>query len=102
MTHVRRPYPQRPAPRRTRDIARSPHRPSAQLIADAVIAGYIHDISERRRDGHPHATSSARLRNGPRPPSPRERAGARARGGRSSDNVDLPWRRGGTTDVGAQ
>jgi hypothetical protein len=28
---------------------RSAWRPNSQLIADAVVAGYIHDISERRR-----------------------------------------------------
>jgi hypothetical protein len=40
-----------------RSRRRSPHaasrperRPSARLISDAVVAGYIHDISQRHRD----------------------------------------------------
>ena len=41
-----------------RDGRRSVHAPlqpgrrlSARLISDAVVAGYIHDISQRHRDG---------------------------------------------------
>ena len=50
-----------------RDGRRSAHdplapgrRPSARLFSDAVVAGYIHDISQRHRDGV--RTSDARSR----------------------------------------
>jgi hypothetical protein len=33
-------------------------RPSPQLVLDAVVAGYIHDISQRHRStGHPRGQS---------------------------------------------
>ena len=53
----------------TRDhaVRRSPHadlrsarRPSIQLISDAVVAGYLHDISQRHRNGD--SASGGRLR----------------------------------------
>ena len=56
MTHVTR-LPTHSTPS-NREGRRSPHaalhsgrRPSARLISDAVVAGYIHDISQRHRDG---------------------------------------------------
>ena len=33
----------------TRPRGHSPRRPSTQLISDAVVASYIHDISQRHR-----------------------------------------------------
>ena len=53
MRNLNRPRPHTAAPsdprrRSLRTDHPSAHRPSAQLIADGVVAGYIHDISERR------------------------------------------------------
>ena len=52
MTTLNRPTPHDPSTASTAHAAAldSPRRPSAQLILDAVVASYIHDISER----HPH------------------------------------------------
>ncbi len=36
-------------------------RPSIRLISDAVVAGYLHDISQRHRDGA-HASEPVRRR----------------------------------------
>ena len=51
-----------------REGRRSPHaplqsgrrRPSIRLISDAVVASYIHDISERHRDGVPASEARSR------------------------------------------
>ena len=56
MTHPNRPRPHttaaRPTGRRSLRTERRPGaRASAQLISDAVIASYIHDISQRHSDG---------------------------------------------------
>ena len=56
MTHVSRPTAQTTTS--NRDGRRSEHaslqsdrRPNIRLISDGVVAGYIHDISQRHRDG---------------------------------------------------
>ncbi len=63
MTNINRPRrhtsaPTRTADRRNRSDRRYTHRPSDQLITDAVVATYIHDISARHarpgRFGDPH------------------------------------------------
>ena len=56
MTHDNRPRPHTTAPQPTsrrsvRTERRRGARASAQLISDAVIASYIHDISQRHSDG---------------------------------------------------
>lgn len=41
----------RPPRRSPHAPVQSRHRLSTRLISDAVVAGYIHDISQRHRDG---------------------------------------------------
>lgn len=41
----------RPPRRSPHASAQSGHRLSTRLISDAVVASYIHDISQRHRDG---------------------------------------------------
>ena len=58
MRHDNRPRPHtttaQPTRRRSLRTERRPGaRASTQLISDAVIASYIHDISQRHRDGAP-------------------------------------------------
>jgi hypothetical protein len=51
-------------PNRARPLRRirPPRGPSAQLIADGVVAAYIHDISERHRPSEsPHHRNSSEL-----------------------------------------
>jgi hypothetical protein len=55
MSNLNRPRPHATAPARARRLVeperRPAHRPSASLVSEAVVAGYIHDISQRHRHG---------------------------------------------------
>jgi hypothetical protein len=65
MTHITRLPAHATASSRTRRRAldtpqHNGRRPSVRLISDGVVASYIHDISQRHRDGVHASEASAR------------------------------------------